>query len=563
MINRAIFLRLTAACLLLILGISIARNERGASTSTAHADMTNIMELGANALGLPESLLSPPMTTHPAQALIIGTTDEATDLDPASTYDAHTWEILHNVAEGLLSYIPGTTGLKPGLAEAWPQVSADGKEYTFKLRPGLKFPDGTPCDAYAVKWSLDRVIRLEGDPNWLVSTFVDHVDVVDALTVKIVLKDPFGYFPSLVATTPYCPVSPNCYSEDKFDKDSTCSGHGPYKIVRWERDVEIELKANPDYHGDSPKRPSIIVRYLADAASMRQALENGEIDVAWRTLRPTDYVELRANPNFNVIDGPGNFIRYICFNSTTPPFDNPKVKQAISLAINRQDITEEVFLGTYALLYSMVPEGMWTHIDAFPERNLDAARALLTEVGYSEASPLVMDLWYTPTHYGDTEPDVAASLETALEETGMIQVNLQSAAWLTYLNNMGTGTMPVFLLGWAPDYLDPDNYTWPFAHSEASDDLGLFYSNPEMDDLLERARESTKMAEREALYKEIQELWVTECPTIPLSQGTLTIVTWKKVSGVYLDPTMLLHYFLLSKPYEIYLPLVMKVFSGP
>ena len=490
----------------------------------------------------PEPTLTPP----PPEPLIIGTTDSVTDLDPAETYDFHTWEIFYNVAEGLLTYIPGSTELKPGLAEAMPEASEDGLEWTFKLRPGMVFNDGTPVDAEAVKWSLDRVVRLEGDPNWLVSAFVDHVEVIDDLTVKIVLQNPVGFFPYLTAVTPWFPVSPNCYSEDAFDSDSTCGGHGPYKIVRWERDVEMELEANPDYYG-AGTWPTVIVRYFADATTMRLAVENGEIDVAWKTLLPTDYIDLAANPDLNIIESPGAYIRYICINATTPPYDNVIVKQALSLAIDRDDISETVFLGTHQSLYSMVPMGMVGHIDAFPKRDLDGARELLTEAGFSEDNPLVMDLWWTPTHYGDTEADVATLLKGDLEETGMIEVNLQSAEWATYTDYFGPGTMPVFLLGWYPDYLDPDNYTWSFAHSEAADDLGIFYASEEMDALLEEAQTETDMAKREALYKEIQELWTTECPTIPFTQGSLYVVTQKNVTGVTLAPYMLFPYFLLSK----------------
>lgn len=497
--------------------------------------------------GTPAPPAATPTPQPSPEPLIIGTTDKVTDLDPAETYDFHTWEIFHNAADTLLVYVPGTTDLQPGLAEDFPEVSDDGLEYTFKLRPGLKFKDGTPLTADAVKWSLDRVVRLEGDPNWLVSAFLDHVEVIDDLTVKIVLQNPVGFMAYVMASTPWTPVSPNCYSEDEFDSDSTCGGIGHYNMVRWERDVEMELEANPDYYGTPAAYPSIIVRYFADATTMRLALENGEIDVAWKTLLPTDYVDLGANPDLNVIEGPGPYIRYICFNTTTPPFDNPIVRQAISLAIDRDKISEMVFLGTHQSLYSMVPMGMFSHIDAFPKRDLDKAKELLAEAGFSEDTPLLMDFWWTPTHYGDTEADVATLMKQALEETGMIEVNLQSAEWATYTDYFGPGTMPVFLLGWYPDYLDPDNYTWSFAQSDASDDLGIFYSNPEMDTLLEEAQIETDMAKREDLYKQVQELWAEEAPTIPFTQGTLLAVTQKNVTGVKLDPTIFLHYFLLSK----------------
>ena len=480
------------------------------------------------------------------EPLIIGTTDSVTDLDPANSYDFHTWEIHHNTMDTLLTYIPGTTELQPGLAESY-AVSDDGLEYTFTLRKGLKFPDGTPFNADAVVWSINRVMRLEGDPSWLVTSFVDYVEAVDEYTVKFVLQNPVGFFPLVVATPPYSPVSPECYPEDDFDIDSTCGGIGPYLIKSWERDVEMVLEANPDYYGKPPAYPSIVVRYFADSTAMRLALEAGDIDVAWKTLTPSDYQDLEGNPNFNVITGPGAYIRYICFNTTTPPFDDKRVRQAISLAIDRSAISDVVFQGTHQNLYSMVPMGMAGHIDAFGERDLEQAKALLAEAGFDASNPLVMDFWWTPSHYGPTEGDVAAVMKQALEETGVIKVNLQSAEWATYTDYFGPGTMPVFLLGWYPDYLDPDNYVWSFAHTDASEDLGIFYSNPDMDALLVQAQTETDPAARLELYKQIQELWTTEVPTIPFTQGKLLVVTQKNVSGVMLDPTMFLHYFTLTK----------------
>jgi len=498
----------------------------------------------------PEPTEAPPEPTEAppeVEPLIIGTTDSVTDLDPAQSYDFHTWEIHHNTMDTLLTYIPGSTDLQPALAEDFPEISDDGLEYTFKLRQGLKFPDGTPFNADAVVWSINRVMRLEGDPNWLVTAFVDHVEKVDEYTVKFVLQNPVGFFPLLIATQPYSVISPNCYPEDEFDIDSTCGGIGPYVITRWERDVEMELEANPDYYGTPPAYPKVIVRYFADSTAMRLALEAGDIDIAWKTLTPSDYKDFRANPDYNVFEGVGPYIRYICFNTTTPPFDNKLVRQAISLAIDRDEISNVVFQGTHQNLYSMVPAGMFSHIDAFGERDLEQAKALLAEAGFDESNPLEMDLWWTPDHYGPTEGDVAAVLKSALEETGVIKVNLQSAEWATYTDYFGPGTMPVFLLGWYPDYLDPDNYTWVFAESEASDDLAIFYSNDQMDDLLHRAQVETDMDVREDLYKQVQELWTTEVPTIPFTQGLLIVVTQKNVSGVTLDPTLFLHYFTISK----------------
>jgi len=493
---------------------------------------------------------APPPTAvppTPEQApIIIGTTDSITDLDPANSYDFHTWEIHHNTMDTLLTYIPRGTQLQPGLAESY-DISDDGLEYTFHLRSGLHFPDGAPFNADAVAWSINRVIRLQGDPSWLVTSFVDHVEVIDDLTVKFVLQNAVGFFPLVVATQPYSIVSPQCYPENEIAPDSTCGGIGHYRIVSFERDVEIVLEANRDYYGEPPANPNVVVRYFADSTAMRLALEAGDIDIAWKTLTPSDYTDFRANPNYHVYEGAGPYIRYILFNCTTPPFDDPIVRQALSLAVDRDAISDTVFQGTHTNLYSMVPAGMWTHIDAFPERDLDAARSLLAQAGFDESNPLVMDLWWTPDHYGPTEGDVASVVKQALEETGVIQVNLQSAEWATYTDYFGPGTMPVFFLGWYPDYLDPDNYTSPFASTDASADLGIFYSNPVMDDLLVRARTATDQAERQQLYEQIQQLWTTEVPSIPLTQGLLMVVTQPDIGGVVLDPTLFLHYFTLTK----------------
>jgi len=150
--------------------------------------------------------------------LVCGTTEKVTDMDTASAYDFHTWEILQNIYQGLLAYTPGTTELVPGLAESY-TVNAAGDEYTFKLRQGQKFTAGTPFNAKAVKWSIDRVMALKGDPSWLVTDFVKSVEVVDEYTVKFILTDAIACSPSLVATVPYFPLNPNVYPADKIIRE--------------------------------------------------------------------------------------------------------------------------------------------------------------------------------------------------------------------------------------------------------------------------------------------------------------------------------------------------------
>ena len=482
--------------------------------------------------------------------IILGTTDKITVLDPAKCYDFYTWEIFNNIGEGLLKYKPGTTEIVPGIAESY-EISEDGKVYTFHLRPGLKFTDGTPLDASAVKYSIDRVMKLGLDPSWLVSAFVEKVEVVDELTVKFILKKPVSYFPSLVATVPYFPVSPKSYPADKT-AEPLVGHYGPYKIKKWIRDVELVLEANPDYYGTPPKAKEFIIKFYKDASTLRLAVETGEIDIAWRTLKPTDILDLKARGVLTIEEVPGPYIRYLVLRCNQAPFNDVRLRRAIAAAIDRDKICTEVYKGTVEPLYSMIPKGMWSHIDAFKEeygvRNLTLAKELLKEAGYSEANPFEFELWYTPTHYGDLEADVALVIKESLEETGMMKVTLKSAEWATYAAEyIAKGVMPIFLLGWYPDYLDPDDYTTCFLHSEWSPDLGVFYNNSKMDELLDKASVAIDKAERTELYKEVQRLMAEEAPVIPFFQGKLFIVFWPNVRGVILDPTMLLRYYLIYK----------------
>jgi len=494
-------------------------------------------------IGAVEEAIKPP----PPRPIILGTTDKITVLDPAKTYDFYTWEVLNNIGEGLLKYRPGTTELEMGIAESY-EVSPDGLRYTFKLRKGMKFTDGQPLDAAAVKWSVDRVMKLNLDPAWLVTAFVDRVEVVDATTVRFVLKAAVSYFPALVAMPPpYFPVSSKSFPVDKT-AEPTVGHYGPYKIKKWVRDVELVLEANPDYYGAPPKSKEFVVKFYKDAATMRLALEAGEIDIAWKTLRPTDVVDLRAKGMLHLFEVPGGYIRYIVIRCHMAPFNDVRLRRAVAAAIDRDRICREAWKGTVEPLYSMVPIGMWSHIDAFKERDLELARKLLTEAGYSREKPFEFDFWYTPTHYGDPEADVATIIKESLEETGMMKVTLKNAEWATYAAEyLAKGVMPILLLGWYPDYIDPDDYLTPFLHSEYSGSLGVFYSNPEMDATLEEAMVKVDIKERTKLYEKVQRLMADEAPVVPFFQGRLNAVTWPYIKGFILDPTMLLRYYLIYR----------------
>ncbi len=485
------------------------------------------------------------------KTLVYGTTEKVTDMDPASAYDFHTWEIFQNIYQGLLSYPPGKTNIIPALAESY-TVNSKGDVYTFKLRKGLKFTDGTPFKASAVKWSIDRVMALKGDPSWLVTDFVKSVNVVDDYTVQFKLKHPVAYFPALVATVPYFPVNPNVYPKDKLVRDPSelkggaLVGLGPYKVVSFKRDEEVVLEANPDYYGPKPKIPRIVIRYFADATTMRLALEKGEIDLAYKTLNPSDIADLSKNPKFTTYKLSGPYIRYLCFETSESVFKDKRLRKAIGALINRPEIMEKVFLNQNEPLYSMIPKGMIYHTDDFKtalgDGNIALAEKLLKEAGYSASNPLKFDLWYTPSHYGDTEVNMAEVLKAEFEKTPLVKVTLKSAEWATYKDNMHNKQMEAFLLGWYPDYIDPDDYTAAFAGTSGSAGLGIYFSDPTWDALFKKEQTNTDPKVREAVFKKIQKMWTDECMTVPIFQGNLYVFTKKNIKGVKIGPTLIFNY---------------------
>ncbi len=254
-----------------------------------------------------------------ADTIIIGTTDEVNSLDSADAYATHDWEIIKNTGMALLSYTPGTSELVPGAAAAMPEVSEDGLTYTFTLKEGLKFSDGTPVTAQTYVDSWNRLDSLEGQVSGLIQLYVEDVEAVDELTVAYNLKSTFGFFPALAATAPFVVSNPNDFAADALVQfPENLDGIGAYRMVSHTPGQQMVLEANPEYLGEAPLIPNVIIRYFADPTTMSNAIETGEIDVAWRTLGPVEAIRLMEVDGVTVdkVDAPA--LRYMVFNHTYP-----------------------------------------------------------------------------------------------------------------------------------------------------------------------------------------------------------------------------------------------------
>jgi len=499
-------------------------------------------------------LLMPKAPTIKAKdVLVIGTTDSIqTTLDPAEAYDYLGVNIIQNMGEGLFAYEPGTARLINKLAVSY-TISADRRVWEIKIRRDAKFQDGTPLTAQAVVWSWNRTITLNQDPAFLIADLIEKAEAVSDDTIRVYLKQPFEetYVKSLLATWVAFPVNPKTSPMEVVKPPNTLDMIGPYKLGAWKPGEYIELVANPNYYGDPPKTPRIIIKFYKDAQSLRLAVENGEVDVAFRTLSPADVKDIMAKGQLQVVSGPGIApIRYLVFNTAKEPFNDKRVRQAIAYLIDRNQIVNTVFMGQFAQpLYSMVPIGFLGHKDSFKERygdkpNIEAARSLLLQAGYSEANPLRIELWYTPVRYTPAEPDIAAIIKQNLEASGLIKVDLKSADWATYRSLFKEEKIACWLLGWFPDFLDSDNYVRPFYHSGANGWLHVNYKNPVIDQLIDQ-QVLQPTEERIKTLAQIQDIAAEDAPIIPLWQEGQFAVAQKNVKGIVLDYSQIFRYWLI------------------
>lgn len=503
-----------------------------------------------------EAVITPaPEATSTSSAdlktLTIGTTDQVSQLDPADAYSFHDWEILRNVSDGLLAYVPGTTDIEPRLAVDLPTVSEDGLTYTFKLRSGVKFPDGTELSAQIVVDWINRSLTLQGSPFGLIS-MIQSVAVGAEDEVVFTLSAPFDLFPLTVASQPQLmPFAADNYPVDAINNQpATIQGVGPYQVVDYVIGERTILEVNPNYYGPKPAYDRVIFVYFQDAVQLTLAVENGDIDMAWRSVTATDVNRLAQISNLSVLTIPGR-IHYLLFNHESEIGGNANVRTAIAKLIDRDEIIDRALSGLADPIYSMVPPGFTgateSYLEQYGFRDVEGAKSDLEAAGYTADSKLVLDLWYPPERYGTEMIDVVTILEQQIEESGLVEVNLQSVEWTTYVEAATSGDYPFYVLGWFFDYPDADNYLHPFASCEGSAGLGINYCSEAMESLFTAERSSVGTPEREDALKELQDFYAAEVVSIPLwVSPTHMVYDNTSVTGVILGPPTILEYRLLQ-----------------
>lgn len=517
--------------------------------------------------------------------IIIGTTDKIASLDPGDAYAVHDWEIIMNVNEGLLRFKPGTTDLEPVLATAMPTISDDGLTYSFTLKEGVKFADGSPFDATIYAAQLNRLLTIGPScPNDVADTlaipYVNTIEAPDAKTIVFTLKVPVAYFLQILAVSPYFSSDPKIFPADQcvLFPEAPIYGTGPWFISQYNQSEQMVLDPNPYYTGDlKPQVDQIIIKFYSDPNTMSLAVQSGEIDIAWRILSPEQLTPLRSISGLTVGDVNGGGIRFLVINHTMAPTNDPNVIKAIASAIDRNAIVDTVYQGNVSPLYSMVPPGWLGATEAFDTTyaspDLDAAKQYLEDSGYTASNPLKLDVWYPPEHYGASTVAAMQLIKTQLEATGAIQVNLQAQEWSTYVTNLTGGkSYPVGILGWFFDYPDSSNYLDPFVYNKGEGtnvtvpQEGSSYGIPisgtfETDatnlvNLLSQGDSETDQAKRAEIYQQAQQITADMVLTVPLYFVPEHVVYRSNIQGssafpspelLNIGPTIEFNYSLLTK----------------
>ncbi|WP_372440713.1 ABC transporter substrate-binding protein [Nocardia acididurans] len=493
--------------------------------------------------------------------LVIGTTDKIFTLDPAAAYENGSLAVETQVYSFLLNFAPGKTTPEPDAAEkcefSTPTV------YTCKLKPNLKFANGNPLTANSVKFSFDRMVGIN-DPNGpaVLLTNLAKTDVVDELTVNFTLKVANDQtFPSVLPTQAGPIVDEKVFPADRVLGDDEVwkaqPFSGPYTITSYDKNKLVEYEANPDYNGlfGAPKTKTVSAKYYESPENLKLDVQNGAIDVAYRSLSPTDIASLRNDPKVTVHDGPGGELRYMVFNLNTMPGDTPAqklaVRKAVASSIDRDALSQNVYEGTFTPAYSSVPQGVEGATEPFKDiygakPNRDAAAKFLSDAGVT--TPVQINLQYNPDHYGDTSSEEYAAIKTQLEATGLFRVNLQSTEWVSYQKERVQDAYPVFQLGWFPDFPDADNYLTPFF--APNNFLQNHFDVPAITAQLTAEATESDPAKRKAILAQVQrDMAADHISIIPLLSGKNIAVAGTGVQGVAstLDPSFKFRYGVLSK----------------
>lgn len=491
---------------------------------------------------------------QPGDTITIGVTDLPRSLDPGDAYDMAAWEVLSHLYTGLTRQVPGTFEYELVLAQDY-AVSDDKLTYAFTLRDGLTFTDGTPITAQTFVDSYNRVIALRQDALQAVEPYVSGVEAAENGQLVYHLVRPVPFFLALLSLPPYFPMHPDLAAAD-LEQPFTGEkiGNGPYLLENFEVRREIVLKANPDYaFGPPPATETIILKRYEKAVDLRNAFEQHEIDIAWRTLFMGHLFELEQMDGVQVVEKPSTRVFYIVMSQNREPTDDPLVRQAVTLLIERDTAIAEIFQGHLSPLTSLIPPQfpdayapLWPNDPDFVY-----AESILLQAGYNDRQRYRLEILTNFSQYAYGDPYAAAVVRlnrASFEGTEFINYGVFTDIEAdTFFRMIEDGDSQLGFFAWTPIVPDPYAYLFPLVHSSQRIPANNRYAAPGLDALLDDAALLDDPAARGEIYQEIAEWLLDDHDLIPVWQDHVQVVAWNDIDGVEVEPNFFLHYDRLAR----------------
>jgi peptide/nickel transport system substrate-binding protein len=511
----------------------------------------------AAALALTLGLAAPAAAETPQDTLVMANQiDDMITLDPAEVFEFTAAEYAANVYDRLVTYpVDDVSNLQGHVAESW-EIADDGKTYTFKVRDGITFHSGNPLTAEDAVFSLQRVIKLNKTPSFILTQFgftpenvEQQIQVVDDRTFTVVLDKPYAptFFLYCLTATVGSVVDKQEVLAHEQDGDlgynwlkTASAGSGPFKLRSWKANESLILDGNPDYWGGAPGFERVVTRHIAEPATQMLLLEKGDIDIA-RNLEADQLERLRGSPDVTVREVPKGAIYYLGLNQKNEYLAKPEVREALKHLVDYDGIASTIVKGSAVVHQSFLPQGFLGAIDDQPYTlDVGKARELLEQAGLEDGFKVTMD-----TRNASPLPEIAQVLQANWAEAG-IELEILPGDNKQTLTKYRARTHDIYIGRWGPDYQDPHTNADTFSSNpDNSDAAGLTgklawrnaWDIPEMTAQTEAAVLERDPARRAQMYEEIQREHQKTSPFVIMFQDIEVIAERNDVAGMIWGPS--------------------------
>ncbi len=492
---------------------------------------------------------------------------EPDQLDPATCYDARGSLVIQNLYDRLIGYdTPDTITINPRLAERW-EVSPDGMEYTFYLRKDATFHDGTPVTAEAVKYSFDRVLRMNQPPAWMMAQCMDlnSTQVIDEYTVKITLTKPYAAFLPILCYTVASVVNPDVIEANGgvvdeqdnpfLNQNEAGAGSGPYELVEWIPNERIVLKRYDDYWRGPAKLQNVKMLFVPEIGTRIMYLKKGDADIA-TGFPETNIPEVLGSEGLTVMAPPSYDTTFIVLGCRGALADK-SVRQAVCMAMDYDVILKFVYHGYSKRLNNVIPQGLFGWHDIEPYQfNLDGANALLDQAGYTwdqasgyrvDSTGKILGAEIAVPQGDEVRSQISLLWQNNLKKIGF-KLDIREITWAMMYKLIRNAETDMIISGWLPDYADPDNYVDSMCGSANAKAIwGSDYKNEQLDALIDQAKWEPDQTARNELYGQMLEIIKEDAPFVWMAQTAHIEVIRTWVKGYFYNPLQAMEFWGMSK----------------